>query len=171
MKYRQTKSLLVPDTQLFGFHEPEIKVIARTPLQKQRDADGSQYSRMRPSVLAPKETLYVTPEKVEKGSMVRNLPDYHHPPQTDPCMTVCDYLDSKRGGNEYKTSYSSVFNDPYQSGYGKLSDQPRDPNTNRRLDAQTHFDRVVTETAPRDVYTSVKKCLDSFQDKLSKLIK
>jgi len=170
MKYRQTKSLMVPDTQLFGFHEHEIKVIARTPLQKQRDADGSQFSRMRPSVLAPTESLYVAPKKIEKGSLAQKLPDYHHPPQTDPCLTVCSYLDSKRAKQEYKTSYSSVFTDPYQSGYGKMTDQPRDPATNRRLDQQPHIDRV-TQAAPRDAYAPVKKCLNSFQDKLSRLIK
>ena len=171
MKYRQTKTLLVPDTMLFGFHEPEITIIARTPLQKQRDADGTQYSRMRPSILNPTEKLYIAPpEKVEKGSLAQNLGDPHTAPRTDPCMTVCDYLDSKRGKKEYMTSYSSVFNDPYKTGYGKLSDQPRDPITNRRLDAKPHFDRV-TQPAPRDVYAPVKKCLSSFQDKLAKLIK
>lgn len=172
MKYRQTKSLLVPDTMLFGFHEPEIKVVARTPLQKQRDADGSQYSRMRPSVIAPIEKLFVTPpESVEKGSLAQNLPDYHHPPETDPSMTVFDYLDKNKAGDTSQgNGNSTVFNDPYQSGYASLKDEPSDPNTNRRLDGQSHIDRV-TQAAPRDVYAPVKKCLSSFQDKLTKLIK
>ena len=153
MKYRQTKTLMVPDTMLFGFHEKETRIIARTPLQKQRDRDGTQHSRTRPSVLLPVERLYVT-DKISKGSFAAKLPDYHHPPQTDPCMTVCDYIQNKPTG---------------LSGYEKLTDQPRDPNTNRRLAQKPILDRATTP-APRDPYAVVKKSLISFQDKLSNLI-
>ena len=155
MKYRQTKTLMVPDTTLFGFYEQEIKVVARTPLQKQRDRDGSQHSRTRPSVLLPEERLYIATDKVSKGSFAGKLPDYHHPPQTDPCMTVCDYIQNKPVA--------------LQNGYEKLTDQPRDPSTNRRLAQKPILDRATTP-APRDPYAAVKKSLNSFQDKLSNLI-
>ena len=138
--------------------------------RRYRDTDGSQYSRQRPSVLLPTEKLIVKEPSIEKGSLAQKLPDYHHPPVTDPCMTVCNYLNSSRPHKDYKTSYSSVFNDPHQAGYGKLSDQPRDPSSNRRLAQKPHLDTVTTP-ARRDPYAPVKKCLDSFQDQLQKLIK
>jgi len=163
--HRYVKPLRELNTTLY---ERPVTIVARTPIQKQRDADGTQFSRMRPSILEPKETLYIAPEPVEKGSMAQKLPDYHHPPQTDPCMTVCDYIDSKRANKEYKTSYSAVFNDRH--GYGKLSDQPRDPMTNRRLASKPIVDKV-TKPAERNPYAPVKKCLESFQDRINKLTK
>ena len=172
MKFRQTKTLMQRDNLLFSIYEPPVGVQARTPLQQQRDKDGTQFSRLRNSHLYPQENLYLAPpQKVEKGSLAQKLPDYHHPPQTDPCMTVCDYLNTKRAKAEYQTSYSSVFNDPYSSGYDGLDSQPRSPVTNRRdVNVASNADRAV-KPAPRNPYGTVKKCLTSYQDQLNKLIK